>query len=38
MSLEGTEGPPVHPCPPLSGFTQRDLALAGRPQDSQSEH
>lgn len=38
MSLEGTEGPPVHPCPLLSAFTQRDLALAGRPQDSHGEH
>jgi hypothetical protein len=35
MSLEG---PPVQPCPLLSGFTQRDLALACRPQDSQGEH
>lgn len=38
MSLEGTEGPSVHPCPSLSGFTQRDLALAGSPQGSQGEH
>lgn len=38
MSLEGTEGPPVHPCLPLSSFTQRDLSLAGRPQGSQGEH
>lgn len=38
MSIEGTEGPPVHPWPPLRGFTQRDLALAGRPQGSQGEH